>query len=241
MLKSCVASLSLCALLFAAHPARAANPSSTPAVSCSQWYYGPVSYRNDPWGYRISLRLNIAGHIIREFVDFDFCNDITPTDLNGVPITNWVQMGNGPPRNNPSYTGAQSNREWLTFDTWSWVPLQQEEWCSIFDVPGSPDPQITFGQFDILSPQSGVYAGRQVALYYDRAYASDSNWYLAMQDDASVYWSDRIPWATYDPVWCVPGGSGNLEGTVASFTDGWCQKWVTSDGYCWVPAWRPAF
>jgi hypothetical protein len=243
MLKFCIASLSLCVLLLTAQPARAANPSSTPGTSCYVSYYGPVSYRTDPWGYRISIGINTFGHIIREFLDFDFCNDITPTDANGVPITNWVQLGNGPPMNNPSYTGAESNREWLTFDTWSWVPLQQEEWCSILGVLGSPEPQITWGQFEILSPQSGVYAGRQVALYWDwdRAYASDANWFLAMQDDAYGFWSDRIPWAGYDPVWCVPEASGNAEQTVGSFTDGFCQKWVTSDGYCWLPATRPAF
>ena len=59
-----------------------------------------------------------------------------------------------------------------------------------------------------LSPQSGVYAGRQVALY---------------------------------PVWCVPEGSGNAEQTAGYFTDGFCQTWVTRDGYCWLPTSRPAF
>jgi hypothetical protein len=240
MLRFCVASLSLCVLLLTAGPARASNPSSTPWVGCYQSYYGPVSYRNDPWGYRISIGINTAGHIIREFLDYAFCYDITPTDVHGVPITNWVQLGNGPPMNNPSYTAAQSNVEWLTQDTWSWTPLQQEAWCSIFARWDPPEPEFAWGQFEILSPQSGVYAGHQVGLYWDRAYTSDSNWYLAMRDDSyGGYWSDMIPWAWYDPIWCVPQGSGNAAQTEGYFTDGWCRTWVTHDGYCWVPTSRP--
>jgi hypothetical protein len=78
-------------------PARAVNPSITPWVGCNQSYYGTVSYRNDPRGYRISLRINTAGHIIREYLDFGFCNDITPADASGVPPVAAVGGLRGPP------------------------------------------------------------------------------------------------------------------------------------------------